>query len=258
MTGSEVLDPGQMRAIFGLCHSQFYKELPLSVFLAASVHLRCLGATIALAILGACAQPNASLTGPEGAYDPYEAQNRKTFAVNQKLTSGGSGGGVASRVPSEFQDLIHNVSENLSMPQVAVNSLLQGDLRGTGLALHRFSVNSVLGMGGLVDAASEFGVPEHDTDFGETLHVWGVGEGAFVMLPILGASTQRDVAGRVVDLFTDPLSYRLPQRERYVVTGIGLADGVIQGSKKPKPATYEAARAAYLERRRAEVNSRRR
>lgn len=230
----------------------------MSVFLAAPVRLRCVVAALSLAVLGACAQPNAPRTGPEGAYDPYEAQNRKTFAVNQKLTSGGSGGGVASVIPTEFQDLLHNVSENLSMPQVAVNSLLQGDLRGTGLALHRFSVNSVLGMGGLVDAASEFGVPEHDTDFGETLHVWGVGEGAFVMLPILGASTQRDVAGRVVDLFTDPLSYNLPERERYVVTGITLADGVIQGSKKAKPATYEAARAAYLERRRAEVSSRRR
>lgn len=230
----------------------------MSASLSTPIRVRLLAAAVGFGLLGACASTTAPLSGLQATNDPYEVQNRKTFAVNQKLTSQGSGGGVASVIPEPFQDLIHNVSENLSMPQVAVNSLLQGDLRGTGLALHRFSVNSVLGMGGLVDAASEFGVPEHDTDFGETLHVWGVGEGAFVMLPILGASTQRDVAGRVVDLFTDPLSYRLPEPERYVGTGIGLADGVIQGSRRAKPATYEAARAEYLERRRADVSSRRR
>lgn len=230
----------------------------MSVFQVASIRRRCCAAVLGVALLGACAHPSQPLKGPEGAYDPYEAQNRKTFAVNQKLTSGRPGGGVASAIPGELQDVLHNFSQNLSMPQVAVNSLLQGDLRGTGLALHRFSVNSVLGIGGLVDAASEFGVPEHDTDFGETLHVWGVGEGAFVMLPILGPTTQRDMAGRVVDLFTDPLSYRLPERERLVITGIGLADNVVQGSKQAKPSTYEAARAAYLERRRAEVSSRKR
>lgn len=257
-TGNEALDPGLLRANFGSCHSQFYKELPLSVFLDAPVRLRAIAAMVVLCVLGACAQQSYPLKGPEGAFDPYEAQNRKTFAVNQKLTSGGSGGGVASAIPVEFQDLLHNFSENLSMPQVAVNSLLQGDLRGTGLALHRFSVNSVVGIGGLVDAASEFGVPEHDTDFGETLHVWGVGEGAFVMLPLLGPTTQRDITGRVVDLFTDPLSYRLPERERYWVTGVGLADNVVQGSKQVKPATYKAARAEYLQRRRDEVSSRRR
>ena len=230
----------------------------MSVFSAAPVRLRSFAAALGLFALGACASSTAPPVVSQGVHDPFEAQNRKTFAVNQKLTSGGSGGGVSAVVPVPFQDMLNNVSQNLSMPQVAVNSLLQGDLRGTSLALHRFSVNSVLGMGGLVDAASEFGVPEHDTDFGETLHVWGVGEGAFVMLPILGASTQRDVAGRVVDLFTDPLSYRLPERDRYVITGIGLADGVVQSSKRAKPATYEAAREEYLQRRRAEVSSRRR
>jgi phospholipid-binding lipoprotein MlaA len=228
----------------------------LSVFSNTPARLRVTAAALGIALLGACASSTAPLGGADAAFDPYEAQNRKTFAANQKLTNRGSGG-VTTVVPGEIQDVIHNFSENLSMPQVAVNSLLQGDLRGTGLALHRFAVNSVLGIGGLVDAASEFGVPEHDTDFGETLHAWGVGEGAFVMLPILGPSTQRDVAGRVVDLFTDPLSYRLPEPERYVGTAVGLVDGVLQSGKRVKPATYEAARAEYLARRRAEVSSRR-
>ena len=224
----------------------------MSVASFAHRRRRLVVAGLLSALLGACSSTSGQMPSQGAIADPYEVQNRKIFAANQKLKGPRT---RRDKAPGPLQTVLHNVSTNLSMPQVAVNSLLQGDLRGTGLALHRFSVNSVLGMGGMVDAASEFGVPTHDTDFGETLHVWGVGEGAYLVLPIVGSTTQRDLAGRVVDVFTDPLSYRLPEKERTVITGIGLADQVVNRSSQPD--TYEAARDAHVQRRRAEVSSRR-
>ena len=205
----------------------------------------------ALILLGACASEPSTPVMRDAVADPYEVQNRKVFAANSKLRKKSE---THRKEPGPLRTVVHNVSTTLSMPQVAVNSLLQGDLRGTGLALHRFSVNAVLGMGGMVDAASEFGVPTHDTDFGETLHVWGVGEGAYLVLPLAGPTTQRDLAGRVVDAFTNPLSYRLPDRESAVATGITLSDRIL--NRDAGPNTYEAARDAYVTRRRIEVSSR--
>jgi phospholipid-binding lipoprotein MlaA len=68
-------------------------------------------------------------------------------------------------------------------------------------------MNSTIGLAGFIDAATEFNIPEHTTDFGETLAVWGVGEGAYIELPVLGPSTQRDAIGFVTDLLTNPLTY---------------------------------------------------
>ncbi|MFC3117603.1 MlaA family lipoprotein [Jhaorihella thermophila] len=92
------------------------------------------------------------------------------------------------------------------MPSAFVNSLLQGNFKRAGTAALRFALNSTIGFAGLADPATDFGIPPADTDFGETLHVWGFGEGPFVMLPIYGPSTSRDAIGVVTDLFTNPLS----------------------------------------------------
>ena len=150
------------------------------------------------------------------------------------------------------------------MPQAAVNSALQADLAGFGLSTYRFLVNSTLGMGGLFDVASEFKVPEHDTDFGETLYVWGVGEGPYIELPLIGPSTRRDTAGRVVDLFTNPLSYTLDSPESYVGTVTGYADSafeknrrIVNGKQVPISASgdsYAQARQDYLQKRRADLS----
>lgn len=91
----------------------------------------------------------------------------------------------------------------------------------------RFAVNSTLGLGGVHDpAGQEFGLGEVDTDFGETLYVWGVPEGAYVELPLIGPSTQRDAFGKVVDLFIDPLNSVIDDHPALTIAGIKLASKV--------------------------------
>lgn len=162
-------------------------------------------------LVSACSTPEPGTLGANAAYDPYEAQNRSTHEFNKSLDRHilRPAGREYQAVPLPIQNAISNFSTNLSMPGVAVNSLLQGDLGGVGLALASFVMNTTIGLGGLLDASGEFGIPVHDTDFGETLHVWGAPEGAFIELPILGPSTERDAVGRFVDLFTNPLVYGL-------------------------------------------------
>tara|TARA_R110002126_G_scaffold10527_5_gene47995 strand:- start:52037 stop:52816 length:780 start_codon:yes stop_codon:yes gene_type:complete len=221
--------------------------------------------TMLVLVTGLAACSGAPRVEPTGINDPHEQNNRKVHAFNKKIAGSGNGGGLAKAVPVEFQTIIHNVAENMSMPQVAVNSFLQGDIQGFGLATSRFAINSVLGFAGMVDAASEFKVPEHDTDFGETLYVWGVGEGAYYELPIIGPSTGRDVAGRVVDLFTNPLSYALESPEKYVGTAAKLTDRVLKNSRRSdmisdvldgSTDSYAQARLIYLQKRRYELSSR--
>jgi phospholipid-binding lipoprotein MlaA len=229
----------------------------------SSKMLRNLTMLAVVAALAACS--GTARVEPTGINDPYEQNNRKVHAFNKKIAGSGKGGGVAKAVPFEFQTMIHNVAENMSMPQVAVNSFLQGDIQGFGLATSRFAINSVLGFAGLVDAASEFKVPEHDTDFGETLYVWGVGEGAYYELPLLGPSTGRDVAGRVVDMFTNPLSNVLDSPEKYVGTAAKLTDRILKNSRRSDMISdvlgnsvdsYAQARLIYLQKRRYELSRR--
>ena len=101
---------------------------------------------------------------------------------------------------------IVNFSDNVSLPGMVVNNVLQGDIGGTVTNTMRFLLNSTVGVLGLFDPAGAIGITEVKTDFGETLAVWGVGEGPYIELPLLGPSTARDAVGQVVDFALDPLS----------------------------------------------------
>jgi phospholipid-binding lipoprotein MlaA len=159
---------------------------------------------------------------------------------------------------------VNNFSENLTMPGMAVNSLLQGDLRGVGVATTRFVMNTTLGLAGFFDPATELNIPQHDTDFGETLAVWGVGEGAYVEIPFWGPSTQRDAVGLVTDFFTNPLTFATinTSPEQYIPpTARGAAwlndrdrlsntiDSVLYDSAD----SYAQSRSIYLQNRRFEL-----
>ncbi len=161
-----------------------------------------------LVALSACS------VAPDGVspHDPYEKLNRKTHAFN-KAVDRSVVRPVAKTydavLPDPVEDGISNVASNLSLPGKIVNNILQGDFQGAGQNTVRFVLNSTFGLGGLLDPSSEFDLPEVDTDFGETLHTWGVPEGAYIELPILGPSTERDAVGEVVDIFLDPMGYVL-------------------------------------------------
>lgn len=215
--------------------------------------------------LGACATSQDVVTRSDGINDPYETQNRKVHSFNKGLDTGivrpvSQAYGV---VPVEMRNTVNNFSENLSMPGVAVNSLLQGDLRGTGLATLRFVMNTTIGIGGLFDAASELNIPEHGTDFGETLTVWGVGEGAYIELPLFGPSTQRDTAGLVVDFFTNPLTYGTIDGDARVVPPTAAGAAAVNNREKfsdtidsvlyESADSYSQSRSIYLQNRRFEL-----
>ncbi|HWA92698.1 MAG TPA: VacJ family lipoprotein [Rhizomicrobium sp.] len=142
--------------------------------------------------------------------DPYEPTNRQMFAFNQALDKH-----VAlpvahvynGIVPQEFRDSIHNLLVNLGKPVVFANDLLQGSPDRAFETASRFAVNSTFGAAGIVDMATKWGMPEHSEDFGQTLGVWGVGEGPYLVLPGLGPKPPRDLAGDVADNFLDPLTY---------------------------------------------------
>ncbi|MEM6887509.1 MAG: VacJ family lipoprotein [Pseudomonadota bacterium] len=217
--------------------------------------------------LGGCTTSQDVATRTDGINDPYEQQNRAIHEFNKEFDTGivrPLARGYATVIPVEVRGLVNNFSNNLDQPGNFVNSVLQADLRGAGLSSVRFVMNTTIGLGGLVDAASEFGIAEYDTDFGETLSVWGAGEGAFIELPVFGASTQRDATGLFVDFFTNPLTYATVDDvpERYVppaATGLEVLDFRERFSATIDSVLYESVdsyainRQIYLQNRRFDL-----
>lgn len=175
------------------------------------------------AILAACSADR----GAEGINDPYEPMNRKIHAFNRGLDArvvkplgAGMAGEGDDGLGSHALEAVGNFGSNLALPGKAANHLLQGRPAPAVRTSFRFLVNSTLGLAGFLDpAGKDFALPEEDTDFGETLAVWGMGEGAYLELPLIGASTTRDAAGRVVDLVLDPMRGWL-NRDQYLI-GMG-------------------------------------
>jgi phospholipid-binding lipoprotein MlaA len=155
-----------------------------------------------LVLVGACsvAPPGTDIN------DPYEDVNRQIHAFNKGFDAAilDPAGEAVSYLPDILKDGIVNFSDNAGLPNTAVNGILQGNFNGAARNSLRFILNTTVGLLGFFDPAGVIGVDEVDTDFGETLAVWGVPEGAYLELPGLGPSTERDAAGFVVDLFLDP------------------------------------------------------
>ncbi len=195
---------------------------------------------LAFAALTACAQ--APL--PAGSNDPFESVNRAWFENNLALDSLVSrapdtvdaaettaetqtGDDIApvteARRPSQLRRIVSNFGANLGIPASIVNDLLQIRPDHAAENTLRLVVNSTLGLGGLFDPAGAMGIHGRSSDFGETLHRWGVGEGAYVVLPVLGPSTERDTLGIVVDIAINPLRFVLPTTEFRASTAARLA-----------------------------------
>ncbi len=142
--------------------------------------------------------------------DPLEVPNRAMFEVNHGLDTfliKPIAQGYRYITPEIVRAHIGNVSDNLYEPVSSVNAFLQGDFQQGSRNLFRFLINSTVGLGGLNDVASEAGLPAHYEDFGQTLAVWGVESGPYIVLPLFGPSNLRDTTGIVADTFASPSTY---------------------------------------------------
>jgi phospholipid-binding lipoprotein MlaA len=146
--------------------------------------------------------------------DPLESFNRGVFQVNlflDELILEPVALGYRLVTPGIVRTGVRNFLDNLSAPLVAANDLLQGEPQRATDTIGRFMLNTIMGVGGLVDVGGMLGMPErHFEDFGQTLAVYGVGSGPYLLLPLLGPSNPRDAAGRVVGFFTDPFGLFTP------------------------------------------------
>lgn len=139
--------------------------------------------------------------------DPYEQTNRQMLKLNGKIDKYfviPTVGVYFLLVPEPGRRGIHNLLGNLSLPTIFVNDLLQGEFSRAGKTMWRLLINSTIGLGGFLDPASKIGIAGHGEDFGQTMAVWGVGEGPYLVLPFLGPSNPRDAAGLAIDLAMDP------------------------------------------------------
>ncbi|MGQ7246889.1 MlaA family lipoprotein [Halomonas sp. V046] len=219
------------------------------------------GGAVALAVvvgLGGCASSSVA-TEPNPA-DPWEGFNRRVFAFNDVLDRYAlkpAAQGYRYVTPDPLEKGVSNFFDNLGEIRTAFNSLLQGKPGNAGLASTRFLMNTTFGLGGLLDPATHAGFLADREDFGQTLAVWGVGEGPFVVLPLLGPSTVRDTAGLPVDWYTYPLTYVEDDTVRYSLRGLEILDAraslldqedLIRGDR------YSFIRDAWIQRRRFEVN----
>ncbi len=159
--------------------------------------------------------------------DPVEPMNRAVHEFNKgvdKYAFRPVSRAYGAVTPDPIEDMIENAGDNLAAPADAINYLLQGNLKSSFTMLGRFGVNSTIGLLGLFDPASTIGLPETQTDFGETLGNWGVGEGFYLELPFLGPSTARNTTGRIVDFFIDPVSIFVKSPESDYVLGAQALD----------------------------------
>jgi phospholipid-binding lipoprotein MlaA len=214
---------------------------------------------LSVVLLAGCA------TLPSGERDPrdrFERMNRSVYRFNDALDRGVAKPAARAYVkvtPQPIRTGIGNFFENLTYPTTMVNDLLQGKPRHFVRDTTRFVVNTTFGIGGLFDPATQMGLAANDEDLGQTLGRWGVGAGPYIVLPLLGPSTVRDVFGTVGDQFTDPTNYIKDDKVRYGLTALDLldtragllsADNIMQQSFDP----YVFMRNAYLQRRQFQVS----
>lgn len=177
------------------------------------------------ALLFALLLAAASGCATTGEADPWEGPNRKIFAFNEGLDHyvlEPVATGWDYVLPEFVQTGIRNIFDHANRPIVMVHNLLQGKPYDAGVDLVRFTANTIFGFGGLVDVATMDGVPDNDEDWGQTLGVWGISDGPYVMLPFFGPSTVRMTVGLAADSFSAPYSYYIPFWWSFATTGTRL------------------------------------
>ena len=214
-------------------------------------------------LLAGCASANDS-----GVNDPFESVNREVFAFNHSLDRHAAMPAASyykSAVPDGIRDNVHNFLSNLSLPVTFANDVLQGEVTQAGYAVCRLGVNTTVGVLGVMDPATDWGCPENDEDFGQTLAVYGVPGGPYLVLPLLGSTLPRDAAGRIlVDHYFNPLGYLTYRGKYYVTLGqsvIRIVDqrsrgiSALQDIERTSIDYYAAVRSIYLQKRDSAVQN---
>jgi phospholipid-binding lipoprotein MlaA len=216
--------------------------------------MRSLAALLLAALLAGCAT-----TGDRDPKDPWEGFNRKSYAFNEKLDEvvlKPAARGYVKVVPAFAREGVNNFFDNLDDIGTTLNNFLQGKPREGASDLGRFVVNTFLGVFGLWDIATPMGLEKHYEDFGQTLGVWGVQPGPYLVLPLLGPSTARDAPAKVVDPSWYYSEYVNPESIYWGLWGLDkvrIRANLFQSEKLLDEAAldkYTFLRDAWLQRRR--------
>jgi phospholipid-binding lipoprotein MlaA len=218
--------------------------------------------TLGLVLIGCAGMP---MNGSD-VYDPFEKENRAFFAASLQLDRvvlRPAAVAYGRALPQRVRDSVRNFIDNLASPVVFANDVLQGDVDKAGATLVRIGVNTTIGIGGLFDPATGFGYARHSNDFGITLGDYGVGEGPYLFIPVLGPSNARDATGYVTDWAFDPFFY-IPLRENfYWQLGRTALDDVDARSRnidtldeiqKSSLDFYATVRSLYHQQRESQIN----
>jgi phospholipid-binding lipoprotein MlaA len=224
---------------------------------------KAFGAGAALLLAGCATAPD-----PSGANDPYESFNRDMFNFNRRVDRAvikPVAEAYVDAVPDVARDSVHNFFVNLDLPITFANDVLQGEVERSGETALRFTLNSTLGVGGLFDVATtNFKLPFHTEDFGQTLSVWGVEEGPYLVFPIVGPNPPRDAVGHVVDIAFDPMTY-IDIREQFLWSaGRSVLEGVdlrarnletLESIERQSIDFYASVRSLYRQNRNNEIRN---
>ena len=216
--------------------------------------------SLSFIVLSGCTYQNV-LTNDEK--DPLEAINRSFYEFNDNLDKAviePTADGYDFVIPNTFQIGVNNFFDNFQYPVTIANQLLQGNVKLASQDTLRFIINSTIGLAGLFDPARNMGFSKHDEDFGQTLAVWGVGEGPYLMLPFLGPYSLRDLTGNVIDYVFDPWIYVDGTNRKIKLKAIeGLQDradlSTIEHELDNSYDPYKYIKDSYLQNRSYKINN---
>lgn len=211
------------------------------------------------------AEPEPAMAAEDGDNDPLEGVNRAIFEVNRTIDETLlKPAAIIYRgaVPAWGRERIDNMLSNLGEPVNFANALLQGDFDQAGTTFGRFVLNSTVGFFGMFDVADQgAGLEKRSEDFGQTLAVWGLGEGPYLMLPIFGPSNPRDATGLIVDFFIDPFGYVFDNDVQNLRTGVSAVHTrskyieELETVEETSVDFYAALRNLYRQQREADIRN---
>jgi phospholipid-binding lipoprotein MlaA len=224
---------------------------------------------LGLVLVGCAARPDPAdpeaVAEFEQTNDPLEPLNRGMFVVNDGLDTlvlRPAAEAYRIFIPPEIRTSVRNMLGNLRSPVILLNDVLQGETQRAGTTLGRFVLNTTLGVGGLFDVAGKSGITREPADFGQTLGRWGVGEGPYIYVPVIGPTTLRDGVGGLVGTIADPVSQATGGLDtdfamaRSVIRGVEArseADALLTSVMTDSTDPYATVRGAYLQSRAAAV-----